>query len=340
LQKLLISSEAGLERSITIDGQRSQNDTGDEIVIGLINIMPAAAMKTTEALYRRVLNLSSPGRKITLRLFAQENNFTAKPEIAYPGQDYESLDRLWSSHLDAMIVTGTEPQAELLNAEPCWPIFEKLVDWAGENTTSTIWSCFAAHAAVFGISGISRLPYTEKLCGIFECTKSSNHRFVSGLQSRWLVPHSRCNTLSETTLEANGYEILSRAAHLGVDSFIKPHGDSMFMFFQGHPEYSVQILFAEYCRDIKRFLLGQRATYPNMPVGYFDTNTTAAFNLLQEEALHQPSLTLLRQLGEVPMGRLEHSWREPAQQLYAGWLSYIATQKFARTSNSACRLLD
>ena len=57
---------------------------------------------------------------------------------------------------DALIVTGTEPVAPLLSDEPYWERLRELLQWAQANTTSSIWSCLAAHAAVELLDGIRR----------------------------------------------------------------------------------------------------------------------------------------------------------------------------------------
>ena len=60
---------------------------------------------------------------------------------------------------------------------------------------------------------------------------------------------------------------------------------SLFVFFQGHPEYEANTLLLEYRRDIRRFLRRERDTYPPMPQGYFDEDTVDALTAVRERAL-------------------------------------------------------
>ena len=53
--------------------------------------------------------------------------------------------------------------------EPYWAALSQVVDWARDNTASTIWSCLAAHAAVLHVDGIERRPLADKLFGVFDC---------------------------------------------------------------------------------------------------------------------------------------------------------------------------
>ena len=69
------------------------------------------------------------------------------------------------------------------------------------------------------------------------------------------IPHSRWNEVRADALTACGYEILTQSAEAGVDLFVKKKKDSLFVHFQGHPEYSVRTLLKEYRRDIKLSLI-------------------------------------------------------------------------------------
>ena len=55
-------------------------------------------------------------------------------------------------------------------------------------------------------------------------------------------------------LTACGYGVLTQSSRRRVDSFLKNKKRSLFVHFQGHPEYGAQTLLKEYRRDIKRFL--------------------------------------------------------------------------------------
>src|SRR5262249_8638171 len=146
------------------------------------------------------------------------------------------------------------------------------------------WSCLAAHAAVLHVDGVGRHPLAVKCSGIFECARVADHRIAKGVGPHLRMPHSRWNALDESELVASGYTILTRSAGAGVDAFVKQR-KSLFVFFQGHPEYEAHTLLGEYRRDVGRFLRRERETYPAMPERYFDRATTAALQALRERAL-------------------------------------------------------
>src|SRR3989442_1837784 len=100
------------------------------------------------------------------------------------------------------------------------------------------------------------------------------------------MPHSRWNDIPEEALTACGYRVLTRSTEAGVDAFVKQR-QSLFVFFQGHPEYEATTLLLEYRRDLKRFLRGERETYPPMPRGYFYEKTVRAFTAVPPQALSE-----------------------------------------------------
>jgi homoserine O-succinyltransferase len=305
-----------------------------DIVIGLINIMPPAAMRSIELLFRRLLNGCGLPAKIHLRLFGLPN---CPGETADVTQDYEGLNALWESpdsdmKLDALIVTGTEARASLMTDEPCWPALQKICDWAGGNTIATLWSCFSAHAAVLHMDNIHRQLLPEKLTGIFECQRASSHAMVENMPKQWAVPHSRYNNLNTAELAANGYEILSGSPSVGADSFIKRHGKSEFLFLQGHLEYAPEMLLSEYCRDLKRFTLGQIAICPKLPANYIGETALEVITALQMSIRSSVDASPSAALVDAVAAKLKFGWQAPALQLFTAWLGTIAARKSARLS--------
>ena len=296
------------------------------LVIGLVNNMPDGALQSTERQFRELLSAASHNLAIRLRLFSCPELARGNAGRSRISQCYEDISELWASHLDGLIVTGTEPHAPALADEPYWPTLTRLVDWAEDHTFSTIWSCLAAHAAVLHIDGIGRRALGEKLSGIFDCIKAEDHTILVGTPSRWHVPHSRYNELPEKALVSNSYRVLSRSPDAGVDIFVK-HRKSLFVFLQGHPEYDPGALLREYRRDSGRFLAGERDCHPELPRSYFDENTRAALVVFWNRAMTNPGIDLRSSFPAVAEEKLLHAWRELAVQLYANWLSYLLEQR-------------
>jgi homoserine O-succinyltransferase/O-acetyltransferase len=301
--------------------------TDDPIVIGLVNNMPDTALETTERQFRELLSAASDNFAVCLKLFSVPEVPRAEAGLTHISQHYENISELWASHLDGLIVTGTEPRAPVLADEPYWATLTKLIDWAEDHVCSTVWSCLAAHAAVLHLDGIERRPFRSKLSGVFDCMKATDHAIVAGVPSRWSVPHSRFNDLPEEALVSGGYRILSQLAGAGADMFVKQRR-SLFLFVQGHPEYDPGALLREYRRDVRRFLAGKRDSYPEMPCGYFDEEAVAALTAFRQQALHNRHIDLFLSFpAAIAERKLAHVWFGPAVGIYANWLAYLVEQR-------------
>ncbi len=108
--------------------------------------------------------------------------------------------------------------------------------------------------------------------GVFDSIKQLDHPLTNSVSDQIRFPHSRWNEVRATELTEAGYSILTESRDAGVDLFVKKRKESLFVHFQGHPEYGAQTLLKEYRRDIKRYLRRERETYPTMPAGYFHAN--------------------------------------------------------------------
>jgi homoserine O-succinyltransferase/O-acetyltransferase len=297
-------------------------------VIALVNNMPDPALRTTEQQFRELLgDAAGADHEIQLRLFSFPEIIRSDECRSYIAREYDPIEELWQGAFDGLIVTGAEPRTAAIHDELYWPSLTRLVELAMDSGTPTVWSCLAAHAAVLCLDGIERRRLTEKLSGMFCCTKLIDDPLVAGLPDSWYLPHSRLNTIDATQLVPAGYEIVSCSVEAGVDAFILRRR-ACFVFYQGHPEYDPGALFREYRRDVGRFLTGTMDRYPEMPRSYLDDETAKALTAFRARAVRERRPTLLE---EFPAGatreKLQHHWQEVAVQLYRNWLTNIITER-------------
>jgi homoserine O-succinyltransferase len=122
--------------------------------------------------------------------------------------------------------------------------------------------------------------------------------------------------------------VLTQSAEGGVDSFVKKKKRSLFVHFQGHPEYGAQTLLKEYRRDIKRFLRLERETYPSMPRGYFDAVSARLVTEFRDVVLSDRREELMEGFPEAALARtLEKTWHSSATAVYRNWLRYVMSKK-------------
>jgi homoserine O-succinyltransferase len=297
------------------------------ITIGLINNMPDAAFDATEQQFIDLIRAATTKTVVRLLRFSISEIPRADTTRQEHAARYRDIFELWDTHVDGLIVTGTEPQAKDLKDEPYWNTLSRVVDWAGDNTISTIWSCLAAHAAVLHAAGVERRFVGDKLSGIFECEPVASHPITSDVALGLRVPHSRYNDLPERALAHSGYRILTRSSAAGVDMFVRQE-KSFHLFLQGHPEYQASTLLREYRRDVSRFLRRERENFPELPVAYFDDEAVAIATAFRERALADRRQDLIASFPmETFQARLDCSWRACAVGIYTKWIEYLVGRK-------------
>jgi homoserine O-succinyltransferase len=289
--------------------------------------MPDAALEATERQFVSLLESASEGFSIRLSLYSLPEVPRSEAGARRVRELYSSVETLWDKQLDALIVTGREPLTPNLANEPYWDSFTRVVDWAQDNTYAAVWSCLAAHAAVLYMDGISRVKSGSKYCGIFDCERVSDHPLLANAPARFKLPHSRWNGVPEDELTASGYRILTRTASAGVDTFAK-QCKSLFVFFQGHPEYEPSSLLLEYRRDVGRYFRGETDIYPPMPRNYFDKDTASALTALRQECMDRRREEVMAEVAWIlEKLNVKNGWHSTATCIYKNLLQFIYTQK-------------
>jgi len=137
-------------------------------------------------------------------------------------------------------------------------------------------------------------------------------------------------------LTACGYSVLTRSEQAGADVFVKRRQKSLFVHFQGHPEYGAQTLLREYRRDIKRFLRKERETYPTMPIGYFDGAREKLLADFQEAALRDSREEQIEFFPEpLAAASLRNGWQSSATCIYRNWIRYVLSRRGERAAFAA-----
>ena len=178
----------------------------EPITVAFVNNMPDAAVRSSERQFCGLLKAGADGLDVEVRNYVCRD--VPRSEIARQTflQHYRNIEELFDGPVDGLIVTGAEPRGSTLTEEPFWPCLARLIDWAEDNTFSTIWSCLAAHAAAFRLSGVSRKPMPAKLSGLYECSKTLDHPLTAGAPQSWYVPHSRYNDLPVEELDGRDFQ--------------------------------------------------------------------------------------------------------------------------------------
>lgn len=306
--------------------------------IGLINNMSDSALMSTERQLFDLLDAAAGRLLVRLHFYSMEATPRSEWGRDYVRRYYRGIDDLLNRSLDGVIVTGAEPRAARLTEEPYWTSFAEIADWAGENTVSSVFSCLAVHGAVLHVDGVARHKLPTKCFGVFAQTKTGHHPLMQDVPRTFRIPHARWNEVQEEDLSNCGYSVLTWSAEAGVDCFVKQQKKSLFVHFQGHPEYETRTLLGEYRRDMGRFLRGENEVCPTIPKGYLDEAAEEMLIAFRQKALSDRRPELFADFPADQAAKdLSNVWHQPAKRIYRNWLLYMVSQRAGRSKPLGAR---
>ncbi|MFZ1386277.1 MAG: homoserine O-succinyltransferase [Thiolinea sp.] len=296
-----------------------------ELHIGLLNMMPDAALMATERQFFRLVGMSNQIAQFHMHVFTLDSLPRGEAAQAHIAQYYEKFADLRQKGLDALIITGVNPIHAKLEDEPFWSGLMEVVEWAQENVTSTLCSCLASHAIVQHLYGIRRRPLGYKRWGVYKhALTMPEHPLVSNINTHFDVPHSRFNQIDREQLEAKGLRVLAESHKAGVHLAVSPDL-FRFVFFQGHPEYDGISLMKEFRREVSAWYVGRRPDYPPFPQNYFRPQVKAILNeyrLRLEVAREQGTdIPEFPESSLIPL--LPNTWRDTAKSMVSNWIGKV-----------------
>lgn len=311
------------EGQILLGSSRAGHQDIRELHIGLLNMMPDAALEATERQFLRLVGASNRIAQFYVHLFSVdglERDAAAQQHIA---RYYESFETIANEGLDALIVTGANITGPDLTREAFYEPMAKVTDWARDNVTSVLCSCLASHAVWQNHYGIKRTPLPDKLWGVFEHrTIDREHPLVSGVNTRFYAPHSRYNDVSHSQLAAAGMTVLTASDEAGV--LLATSDDGLrFIYLQGHPEYDTGSLAKEYKREVSRFLSGERQDHPPYPHGYLDQAAQQLLDSFREKVLAGNVASSDEFPEDALLPLLDNTWIDTAKSIFNNWLGLV-----------------
>lgn len=315
--------EAEGEEILTPD--RASHQSIRELHIGLLNIMPDAALEATERQFFRLVGACNQIAQFHVHPFTIDGLERGPEALAHIHQYYETFEQIKQEGLDALIISGANVTHPHLQSEAFWGPLTEVFEWAKINVTSILCSCLATHALIQHCFGIERTPLPAKRWGVFpHKVLDRTHPLTAEMNTRFDVPHSRFNEVFQTDLEKFGVKVLVAGQEAGVHLAVSPDGFRV-VFFQGHPEYDDISLLKEYKREVLRYYRDERQDYPPYPVNYFDNYSTELLNKYAQEV--QQAKHFGRILKPMPeeqiITRLDNTWRDSAKAVFNNWLGQV-----------------
>lgn len=293
------------------------------VQVGLLNNMPDRALRATELQFARLLKEACGNLDVRLRLFSLASIPRSEETRTRMAGFYDDAAFLEAANLDALIVTGGDPDEDWLRAEPYGMELARLIDWAQTGTISTLFSGVASAAAVLQLDGVTHQQLSTPLLGVYGSARAEDDPLFFNSAPSVPVPHARRHDLTAHDLVAAGYRVLANLENGQVDIFARETaGQSRFVFLQGHPEYDPASLARLHLKEMERFLAGETRHRPRLPEQYFDRATEDRLVQIEDD-LEAYRAVLLNALPR-------QVWHPHAARLLGNWLTLVAAAKARR----------
>ncbi|MGB5474521.1 MAG: homoserine O-succinyltransferase [Gammaproteobacteria bacterium] len=313
------------EGQTILEPGRALHQTIRELHIGVLNMMPDAALAATERQFFRLVGESNPIAQFYMHPFTLRELPRGEQAQLHIERYYDSFEQIRAEGLDALIITGANVSHPDLSQEPFWEPLREVFDWAQQNVTSVLCSCLATHAAMQFQHGQKRSPLPAKRWGVFpHRVIQADHPLVNDVNTKFDVPHSRFNNITAGQFREAGLHVLVESADAGVHLAVSPDGFRV-VYFQGHPEYDTVSLLKEYKREVRHFADGKRDDYPPFPDNQLKSCERAILEeyrrrLVAAQAAGDPVPEFPEQLVA---GRLDNTWHDTAEGILGNWIGLV-----------------
>ncbi len=313
------------EGQTILEPGRALHQTIRELHIGVLNMMPDAALAATERQFFRLVGESNPIAQFYMHPFTLPELPRGEQAQAHIERYYDTFEQLRTEGLDALIITGANVTHPDLSQEPFWEPLREVFEWALGNVTSVLCSCLATHAAMQFQHARKRRALPAKRWGVFpHRVIRTAHPLVNDVNTQFDVPHSRFNDISAAQFREAGLHVLVEGVEAGVHLAVSADGFRV-VYFQGHPEYDTVSLLKEYKREVQRFAAGVRTDYPPFPDNYFKLREQAILNEYRQRLL--TALAADDPAPEFPerlvAGRIDNTWHDAAEGIVGNWIGLV-----------------
>ena len=281
----------GDENIFVMSEHRAINQDIRPMKVAILNLMPNK-IETEVQILRMLSNTPLQVNIDLIRIHNEASKNTPKEHLE---NFYRLFDDVKDEQYDGLIITGAPLALLDYSQVTFWHKICEVFDWAEKNVTSTMFSCWAAHAALYYHYGINRHLRTKKLSGIFEHFPTDNkEQLTRGFDESFNVPHSRYGYIDKVDyLSVPNIKVLAESKQAGV--YLAASKNKQQVYLTGHPEYDTTTLHDEYLRDLTALTCEAK-----MPKNYFPEGNP-----------------------NIPA---KNSWRSHGSLLFTNWLNYYVYQ--------------
>ncbi len=278
------------ENIFVMSEHRAANQEIRPMEVAILNLMPNKI--ETEVQICRML--SNTPLQINIEFVCIHSNESKNTPKEHLDNFYRLFDDIKHKQYDGLIITGAPLARMAYEKVTFWDKICEVFDWAEKNVTSTMFSCWAAHAALYHHYGLNRHLRQEKLSGVYSHRPlDAKEELTRGFEDVFYVPHSRYGYIDKQDYQSiANLNIIAESELAGV--YLAASKNKQQVYLTGHPEYDASTLDDEYQRDLKQ------GVNPQLPENYYPNN----------EASNQPYST----------------WKAHGSLLFTNWLNYYVYQ--------------
>ncbi len=270
--------------------------------IAVLNLMPCKSTTETQIARR----LGDTDHTVDLTLFIPDSHQPKTTARSHIDQFYKRWSDIKHRRFDGLIITGAPVETLPFEDVSYWPEMTDIFDWAQRNVLRRYYICWAAQAALYHFHQVPKHTLPAKRFGVYDQRiRNSDHPLFDGLSGVIPTPVSRHSETrkAEIPLDA-GVSVLADSADAGLALLEDRPRQTLLMF--NHLEYDPKTLPAEYQRDRNA---GKTIALPK--------NTFP---------------------GDDPALQPMETWRSPARQFFANWLSTVRAASEAVHRNRYLRI--
>ncbi len=256
----------------------------------ILNLMPTKI--TTETQILRLL--SNTPLQVEITLINTKMHQSKNTDKHHLDAFYQTFDDISVHKYDGMIITGAPIEHLDFEEVDYWEEMVKIMDWADNHVTSTMFICWGSQAGLYHHYNIPKFMMNEKIFGVYNHkVYNKKNLLLRGFDDEFLAPHSRYTEVRRGDIEKiNELEILAESDEAGI--YLVASKDYKRVFITGHSEYDPLTLKSEYDRDVAKGI------DIKLPRNYYQND--------------DPQLP--------PMVK----WKSHANLLFSNWLNYCVYQ--------------
>lgn len=259
------------ENIFCMDNDRAASQNIRPLELGILNLMPNK-IETEVQILRQ---LSNTPLQINVDLIRIDETVPKNTPKSHMDSFYHEFNSIKDKKYDGLIITGAPLGLMDYREVKYWSKMTTILNWARDNVQSTMFLCWAAHAALYHFYGLERRLREHKLSGVFEHqVDAPQDELLRGFDPTFWAPHSRVGeVLLEDYQSVDDISLLATSKDAGV--YLSATKDKRLVFITGHPEYDPLTLHQEYERD------AQNGLSPKVPDNYYPNDAPSVKPLVR-----------------------------------------------------------